>query len=124
MKAPYGEGVANHTDPESCGGDSNVMAEALTGEGTGQVLSRENLLKSRVPTLWDDTEGNIGHIVSARCVRTLRGRRPCARTDASYAGTGRSHIRLMGGVPGAALGSLRTQSNDERLWEVGQRHST
>ncbi len=107
MKAPYGEGVANHTDPESCGGDSNVMAEALTGEGTGQVLSRENLLKSGVPTLWDNTEGNIGHIDSARCVWTLRGRRPCARTEASYAGTGRSHIRLCGGGTKGRIGKSK-----------------
>ena len=37
----YSEGVANHTDPESCGCVSNDMAEALTGERMGRVLSRE-----------------------------------------------------------------------------------
>ena len=51
MKVPYGEGVAIHTGPESCGGDSNAMAEALTGVRIGQVLSREMLVNSRVPTL-------------------------------------------------------------------------
>ncbi len=50
MKVPYGEGVAIHTGPESCGGGSNVMAEALTGVRIGQVLSREMLVNSRVPT--------------------------------------------------------------------------
>jgi hypothetical protein len=34
MKDSYSEGVANHTDPESCGC-------VLTGERMGQVLSRE-----------------------------------------------------------------------------------
>jgi len=41
MKESYGEGVAIYTGPESCGGDSNVTAEALTGVHAGQVLSRE-----------------------------------------------------------------------------------
>jgi RNA-directed DNA polymerase len=50
MKEPYGEGVANHTGPESCGDGSNAAAEALTGVRAGQVLSREILLKTRVST--------------------------------------------------------------------------
>ena len=50
MKEPYGEGVASHTGPESCGGSSNAAAEALTGVRAGQVLSREILLKIRVST--------------------------------------------------------------------------
>jgi hypothetical protein len=49
-QVPYGEGVAIHTGPESCGGGSNVMAEALTGVRIGQVLSREMLVNSRVLT--------------------------------------------------------------------------
>jgi len=91
MKEPYGEGLANHTGPESCGGGSNVFAEALTGVRAGQVLSREILLKHRVLTLWDRTEGNTGYVVSARYAGTLRGRRPCACTETPHAGTGRSH---------------------------------
>ena len=50
MKVPYGEGVAIHTGPESCGGGSNATAEALTGVRVGQVLSREMLVNSRAPT--------------------------------------------------------------------------
>lgn len=76
MKEPYSEGVAIHTGPESCGNGSNVLAEALTGEHAGQVLSREILFNFGVPTLWDSTEGNTGYIVRARYGRTLRGRRP------------------------------------------------
>jgi len=37
MKESYGEGLANHIGPESCGGDSNGVAEALTGERAGRV---------------------------------------------------------------------------------------
>jgi hypothetical protein len=41
MKESYDEGVANHIDPESCGGGSNAMAEALTGVRAGRVLGRK-----------------------------------------------------------------------------------
>lgn len=91
MKESYGEGLAIHTGPESCGDISNDIAEALTGVRAGQVLSREILFTSGVPTLWDNAEGNIGYIVIARYIRTPRGRRPCARTETPYTGTGRSH---------------------------------
>ena len=94
MEVSYGEGVASHTGPESCGGGSNAMAEALTGVRAGQVLSREILLNFRVSTLWDRTEGNTRHVVSARDAGTLRGRRPCACTEAPHAGAGRSHVCL------------------------------
>jgi hypothetical protein len=108
MKESYDEGLANHIGSESCGGGSNAMAEALTGVRAGRVLSREILLKSRVPTSWDVAEGNIGRVVSARHVWTLRGRRPRARTETSYTGTGRSHICLKSEGLEATLGSLRT----------------
>ena len=42
MKESYGEGLAAHTDPESCAG----VREALTGVRAGRVFSRENLLRS------------------------------------------------------------------------------
>ena len=41
MKEPYGEGVAIHTDPESCAVVRKGSGEALTGARAGQVLSRE-----------------------------------------------------------------------------------
>ena len=42
MKESYGEGVATHTDPESCGASCKGGIEALTGARAGQVFSREN----------------------------------------------------------------------------------
>jgi len=124
MKESYGEGVAIHTGPESCGGGSNAMAEALTGVRAGRVLSREILLKSRVPTSWDVAEGNIGRVVSARHIWTLRGRRPRARTETSCTGTGRSHNRPQNGSLKSALGTPRGHARDVRKWEVGQPHIT
>jgi RNA-directed DNA polymerase len=41
MKESYGEGVATHTDPESCGAACEGSVEALTGARAGQVLSRD-----------------------------------------------------------------------------------
>ena len=41
MKESYGEGVATHTDPESCGAVCKDRIEALTGARAGRVFSRE-----------------------------------------------------------------------------------
>ena len=43
MKESYGEGLATHTGPESCGAAREGGAEALTGEGAGRVFSRERI---------------------------------------------------------------------------------
>jgi hypothetical protein len=42
MKESYGEGLATHAGPESCGAVREGRAEALTGGIAGQPLSREN----------------------------------------------------------------------------------
>ena len=41
MKESHGEGVASHTDPESCVTVREDGGEALTGERAGRVCSRE-----------------------------------------------------------------------------------
>ena len=41
MQESHGEGVAIHTGPESCVGVRKDDREALTGERTGRVFSRE-----------------------------------------------------------------------------------
>jgi hypothetical protein len=41
MQVSYVEGIANHNGPESCGVARKGGVEALTGERTGRVLSRE-----------------------------------------------------------------------------------
>ena len=51
MKESYGEGVATHTGPESCGAAREGGGEALTGERAGRVLSRERSHHSGTPTL-------------------------------------------------------------------------
>ena len=63
MKVLCGEGVASHTDPESCAGTREGTGEALTGAHTGQPLSCE-INPSRVPTLFIHMEGHIVHGVT------------------------------------------------------------
>ena len=41
MKESYGEGLATHTDPKSCGAAYEGGVEALTGARAGRVFSRE-----------------------------------------------------------------------------------
>ena len=43
MKVSNVKGLANHDDPESCGGARKGDGEALTGESAGWVLSREKV---------------------------------------------------------------------------------
>ena len=38
MREPYGEGLASHTDPESCVVSRKAGREALTGAHVGGVL--------------------------------------------------------------------------------------
>ena len=49
MREPYGEGLATHTDPESCVGVREGVVEALTGAHAGWVLSREITHSRRRP---------------------------------------------------------------------------
>ena len=95
MQEPYGEGVANHPGPESCGVAREGEAEALTGGSAGELLSRE-ITTSMVPTPLGEAEGNPHGRASASVQGTGRGRRTAACTDTPGAGTGRSH-----GSPGA-----------------------
>ena len=49
MQVRHDEDVASHIGPESCAGAREGVGEALTGERTGQPLSRERKV-FRVPT--------------------------------------------------------------------------
>ncbi len=49
MREPYGEGVANHADLESCVGGGDLAGEALTEALAGRLLSRERMRFGRRP---------------------------------------------------------------------------
>ena len=74
MQVHYSEGLATHTDPESCVHGREDMDEALTGERIGQPLSGEN-------SLWgadalEVAESNMGRGDSASACSTPRRLRP------------------------------------------------
>jgi hypothetical protein len=75
VQVHHDEGVANRIDPESCAAAREGISEALTGERTGQPLSRESTLIPGADVVLL-TEGNTDgrDIASAQTAR--RGRRP------------------------------------------------
>jgi len=74
VRVRHGEGVAIHTDPESCGARREACVEALTGERIGQPLSRESLLWGADAV--ETAEGNMAGGVIASRPTTPRGLRP------------------------------------------------
>lgn len=64
MKVRYSEGLANHADPESCGGCREATIEALTGE-TGRPAIEPRNQEFGMPTEFHFSEGNTVHGV--RC---------------------------------------------------------
>ena len=93
MQVPYDEGVANHIDPESCAVVREGLGEALTGERTGQPLSRERSLILGADAV-HKVEGNMSGRDNARsgrpgvvrdpgmCRRSLHGNREILRSTA------------------------------------------
>jgi len=75
MKESYVKGLANHNDPESCGGARKSGGEALTGESAGWVLSHEMELNRDA-----DPMGERGRPQSAR--RNGKARWYPARSEA------------------------------------------
>ncbi len=57
MKVRYGEEVANHSGPKSCGGAREGAAEALAGETDRPGIEPRNP-ESGMPTLLSEAEGN------------------------------------------------------------------
>ena len=75
MQVHYGEGVANHTGPESCAVYREVCGEALTGVRAGQPLSRETFLIQDADVV-TFAEGKTIRCDIASTQSVLRGRRP------------------------------------------------
>ena len=75
MKVRHGEGVAIHTDPESCGARREARVEALTGERIGQPLSHDRIDILGADAV-QDAEGNTSERAIASAWMTRRGRRP------------------------------------------------
>ena len=80
MKEPYGEGVAPHTDPESCAVVREGGGEALTGARAGRVLSRENQVILRAA----DALGSVGRQYRLRRYRETRSEPARSETPSTY----------------------------------------
>jgi len=93
--------MANHSDPESCGGYREVPVEALTGETDGPAIEPRNNI-SGTPTLSVHAEGNTGHDVNRKsCHGPARSENLSTPGSFSY---GSSEISTTAGasVPGGA----------------------
>ncbi len=76
MQVPYSEGLANHTDPESCAVHREGQGEALTGEGAGWAIEPRKSI-TRGADAVASAEGNTG-----RHVKRVPPR-PCVVEDPS-----------------------------------------
>jgi len=84
MKVSYGEGVATHTGPESCGAARKGGVEALAGERAGRVLSRErNFLRGA------DAVGDSGRPHPVHRYREMRRDPARSQTPCTYGSTSR-----------------------------------
>src|SRR5690242_17578886 len=77
MKVRYGEEVANHSGPESCGGAREGAVEALTGE-TGRPGIEPRNPDFGMPTLLSEAEGNTEQGANRKpCEDPARSKTPC-----------------------------------------------
>jgi hypothetical protein len=97
MKELYGEGLATHTDPESCVGSREGTGEALTGAHAGRAIEprKHQVLGADAVTVSGrqyDLEQHCEHEIDlARSENSVGGRSdgvacvesPCARTGRS-----------------------------------------
>ncbi len=82
MKESYGEGVATHTDPESCGAACKGGVEALTGARAGRVFSRE-----RTSLRGADAVRRSGRLHLAHRARKMRRDPARSETPCTYGNT-------------------------------------
>jgi len=84
MQESYGEGVATHTDPESCGAVCKDRVEALTGARAGRVLSRERTFLRDA-----DAVGESGRLHQAHRYGEMRRGPARSETPCTYGRTSR-----------------------------------
>jgi hypothetical protein len=122
MKVPYVEGVASHDGPESCGGDREVTAEALTGESAGQVLSRENRSTPGCRRALSRRKAKRCNSLSRELQRPRVVGDPVHARKLSEREPGDPTLGLVQMAARSAQRTLRGHGCDARGWEVGQAH--
>ena len=82
MKESYGEGLATHTGPESCGAARESGVEALTGVPAGRVFSRESTFLRGA-----DAVGESGRPYAVHRNRKVRRSPARSETPSTYGNT-------------------------------------
>ena len=77
MKESYGEGLATHADPESCGAVCKDRVEALTGARAGRVLSRERNILRDADAVGESGRRHLGHRYREMLPSPARSETPC-----------------------------------------------
>ena len=91
MKESYGEGLATHTGPESCGAAREGGDEAWTGERMGRVFSRvRNLLRDA------DAVGESGRPCPGHRYREVQRSPARSETPSTYVDTSRGNREIPG----------------------------
>jgi len=84
MKESYGEGLATHADPESCGAACEGGVEALTGARAGRVFSRERTLLRDADAVRRSGRHHPTSRYRERWRSPARSETPCTYGDTSH----------------------------------------
>jgi hypothetical protein len=84
MKESYGEGVATHTGPESCGVAREGDAEALTGVRAGRVSSRERDTLRDADAVGGSGRPHLGRRYREALQDPARSQTPCTYGNTSF----------------------------------------
>jgi hypothetical protein len=84
MKKSYGEGVATHTDPESCGAACEGGVEALTGARAGRVLSRVSTFLRDADAVGESGRRHLEHRYREMPEGPARSETPCTYGNTSH----------------------------------------
>ena len=93
MQESYGERLATYIGPESCGTARKGSVEALTGESTGQPLSRERIQTSGRRRCRSMRKATPEAPIERGAFGVPRGLRPWARMETPHTEAGRSLVR-------------------------------
>ncbi len=109
MKESDGEGLAIHTDPESCGAACKDRVEALTGARAGRVFSRErHFLRGA------DAVRRSGRLHPAHRYREMRRAPARSETPCTYGGTSHENREVPSSPVAVAAAGRVGKSKDGR----------
>ena len=109
MQVSYGEGVATHTGPESCGVTREGDVEALTGERAGRVFSRE-----RTSLRGADAVGRSGRPHRAHRDREMRQDPARSETPSTHGNTTHGNREIPGSPTADGAAGRIGKSKDTR----------